>query len=548
MRGGRPRPFPGRPARAPPASRGAAGAGGTEVRRLLDREQADFLEKAARFDRVPLLRLEANDLETPISLFLKLRPLGATFLLESVEGGQAVGRYSFIGLRPYVRLRSRPGGTEVERRLGGRRERSWLPGTPWEALRSELRRERVAPVAAEVRFRGGAVGYLAYEAVRHLEPRLEAALGPGRLREPDSPAAGWPEAEFQFAETVVFLDHLLHRIGVLHLAPAGPAPLAAYHAALAAVEEVLAAIHGPLPATAFPAAAPGELRVRQGSSREEFLERVERLRAAIAAGEIFQAVLSQRWVLEGAPGALEIYRALRAINPSPYLFLIDFGERQLVGSSPELLVRVEAGEVSTRPIAGTRPRGATREEDERLAVELLADPKERAEHVMLVDLARNDVGRVAERGSVRVEELMGVERYSHVMHLVSSVRGRLRPGLDAIDALASCFPAGTVSGAPKVRAIELLAAEEGERRGPYAGAVGWFGFDGDMDTCIAIRTILCEPGRAEVQAGAGIVYDSVAEREWEESRNKAAALIRALEEAGGGPLLPAPARREVERA
>ncbi|MDI3298883.1 MAG: anthranilate synthase component I family protein [Bacillota bacterium] len=516
---------------------------------MLDREREEFLERAARFDRVPLLRVEANDLETPISLYLKLKALGASFLLESVEGGQSVGRYSFIGLRPYARLRSRPGGTEVDRRRGTAWERSWLPGTPWEALRSELRRERVAPLAADVRFRGGAVGYLAYEAVRHLEPRLEAALAPGRLREPESPAAGWPEAEFQFAETIVFLDHLLHRVGVLHLAPAGPAPLAAYHAALAAVEEVLAAVHGPLPAAAelpAPGAGGSALRVREGTPRQRFLERVERLREAIAAGEIFQAVLSQRWVLEGAPGALEVYRALRAINPSPYLFLIDFGERQLVGSSPELLVRVEGGEVSTRPIAGTRPRGATREEDERLEAELLADPKERAEHVMLVDLARNDIGRVAERGSVRVDELMAVERYSHVMHLVSSVRGRLRPGLDAVDALAACFPAGTVSGAPKVRAIELLAAQEGERRGPYAGAVGWFGFDGNLDTCIAIRTILCEPGRAEVQAGAGIVYDSLAEREWEESRNKAAALIRALEEAGGGRPAAVPAGRRAE--
>ncbi|MDI3316766.1 MAG: anthranilate synthase component I family protein [Bacillota bacterium] len=510
---------------------------------MTDREEQRFLELARRYERVPLLRVETNDLETPISLYLKLRPLGASFLLESAEGGQSVGRYSFIGLRPYAWLRSRPGGTEVDRRTGARWERSWLPGTPWEALRSELRRERVAPVEADVRFRGGAVGYLAYEAVRHLEPRLEEVLGPGRLREPESPAAAWPEAEFQFAETVVFLDHLLHRVGVLHLAPAGPSPLAAYHAALAAVEEVLAAIHGGLPAEGWsapaqgtepagdPAAPGGSLRVREGTPRARFLEQVERLRGAIAAGEIFQAVLSQRWVLEGAPGALEVYRALRAVNPSPYLFLIDFGGRQLVGSSPEMLVRVEEGQVSTRPIAGTRPRGATAEEERRLEEELLADPKERAEHVMLVDLARNDVGRVAERGSVRVDQLMGVERYSHVMHMVSSVRGRLRPGLDAIDALAACFPAGTVSGAPKVRAIELLAAEEGERRGPYAGAVGWVGFDGNLDTCIAIRTILCQPGRAEVQAGAGVVYDSVPEREWEESRNKAAGLMQALAEA-----------------
>jgi anthranilate synthase component 1 len=457
----------------------------------------------------PVVRERLADLETPVSAFAKLRPLGGAFLLESVEGGERMGRYSFIGVLPRTTITFREGLATVSE---GERTRSLKYTDPLVVLRDELARFR-RPGGTELpRFSGGAVGYLAYEAAGRFE-RLPAAS-----RE----VLGLPEAAFAIYDTVVCFDHVRHSLVVIaHDADDRP------DSADERIARVFAALDGPL---ALPAKGTSRARtITANGTPADFEAKVARARELIAEGDCIQIVISQRFDVRPAPEPLALYRALRHVNPSPYMFLIEAGGAALVGASPEPFVRVEGGRVVMHPIAGTRPRGRDEREDAANEAELRSSEKERAEHVMLVDLARNDVGRVSRPGSVRVRELMRVDRFSHVMHLTSVVEGELAPGLDALDAFRACFPAGTVSGAPKIRAMERIAELEQDRRGPYAGAVGYIGFDGRLDTAIAIRTAVVADGVCRIQAGAGIVADSDPPAEEAETRAKARALLRAVE-------------------
>ncbi len=459
-----------------------------------------------RANLVPIYREIVADLDTPVSAFLKIAHGSYSFLLESVEGGERLARYSFIGTQPYTVLRSEPGD-----------------GDPLLAIKAELNKYRLARVPGLPPFHGGAVGYLAYEAVRHFE----------ELPSPEDDPLGTAESLFMFADNVLVFDHLRHRIKVVsHAKLDGNDVKQAYKAAVERIDSLVEKLSKPLTPEIKESVAPHKPSpVSSNMTREQFEANVERAKEYIAAGDIIQAVLSQRLSKKTTARPFDIYRALRSINPSPYMYYLHLDDCHIIGASPELLVRVENGVVATHPIAGTRPRGATPEEDEALAAELKADEKERAEHVMLVDLGRNDIGRIAEPGTVEVTQFMDVENYSHVMHLVSHVQGKLRSYLTPFDALRACFPAGTVSGAPKIRAMEIIAELEPDKRGPYAGAVGYFSFSGNLDTAITIRTIVMSGGTACVQAGAGIVADSVPAREYEESMNKARALIAAIEEA-----------------
>lgn len=480
-----------------------------------------FLTLARSGNVVPVLWEGSSDLDTPISLFAKLRPLGAAYLLESAEQDGRFGRYSFIGLRPFAQLEA--DAREVRLRIGETLE--VCGGSPLHALRDLLARYVPAAPAGLPPFWGGAVGFFGYELIHHLEnvPRL-----------PDD-GSDWPEAAFVLAEQVVVIDHFRHRLLIVHNARVGAAPFGhaaedAYGRAVEAIAEIQAALARPMPEMPpLPVPAPGPTTGAANMTAADHAAMVATARDHIRIGDIFQVVLSQRLARPFSGDPLQVYRVLRSINPSPYMFFLDFGGCQLVGASPEMLVRVQDGVVETRPIAGTRPRGATPDEDAAMEAELRADPKEVAEHVMLVDLGRNDIGRVAAAGSVRVPEQLKVERFSHVMHLVSGVRGQLRPDMDAFSAIAACFPAGTLTGAPKVRAMEIIAELEPHRRGSYGGCVAYFGFGGNADTAICIRTLAIKDGVASVQAGGGIVYDSRAELEYQESLNKASAVLRALE-------------------
>ncbi len=468
---------------------------------------------------VPVSCEVVADLETPISAFLKLRDLPHAFLLESVEGGERVGRYSFLGARPRLVVTYEGGRV----RAGDREQ----PGPLLPRLRELLRPYRPVRDPGLPRFTGGLVGYLGYDLVRDWE-RLPH-------RPPDD--LGIPTAELGLYDTVVCFDHVRRRMRVVACAFAEEGAEAAYRAARERIEELLGRLQRPLD---LPRGAPASLAgpVRSNMTREAFLQGVVRCKQYIRAGDIFQVILSQRF---SAPvrglDPFRLYRAVRVINPSPFLFYLDFPGVRLAGSSPELLVRLEDGQVWMRPIAGTRPRGRSPEEDLAREAELRASEKERAEHVMLVDLARNDLGRVCRYGTVQATELMVVERYSHVMHMVSTVRGEVAPGRDAFHVLEAVFPHGTVTGAPKVRAMEIIDELEPVARGPYAGAVGYVGFDGAMDTCITIRTLVIKGGVAHVQAGAGIVADSEPEAEYEETVNKAQALLRAVELAASEALV-----------
>jgi anthranilate synthase component 1 len=479
---------------------------------------------------VPVYREILADLETPVSAYLKLADGPHGFLLESVEGGERLARYSFIGARPHAVVTYRRDRATLVRADGS--EEELLSADPLELVVRELSRPVLGRPPGLPRFLGGAVGYLGYECARLWERLPEAPLDP----------LGVPDAVLMFVDTLLIFDHVRHRALALSHARVEDDPDAAYEAAVDRVDELVARLARPLPATPAPAAPRGPAaRAETNVCAEEYRAAVERAKRHIEAGDIIQAVVSQRWSRPTGAAPLDVYRALRAVNPAPYMYFLELGDHALIGASPELLVRVQDGEVFTHPIAGTRRRGASEAEDAELEAELRADPKERAEHVMLVDLGRNDIGRVAGAGSVRVPQLMDVERYSHVMHLVSHVTGELREDVRPVEALRACFPAGTVSGAPKLRAMQLIAELERDRRGPYAGAVGYFGHDGNLDSCITIRTILLKDGVAHVQAGAGIVADSVPEREREECENKAGALLRALDlaeslkEAAGAP-------------
>jgi len=468
---------------------------------------------AVRANLAPVYREVPADLETPVSAFLKVARGKHSFLLESVEGGERLARYSFIGTEPYRVLRS-----------GSNAARNEEPGDPLVHIEEELSRFRVAPVAGLPRFHGGAVGYLAYEVVRHFEPRVLA---------PAVDPLGLPEAVVMFTDTLLVFDHLQHVIKVVSHCRLDGDVDAAYRQAVWQIEELVGRLSQPLAALPYaseppPADAPA---VCSNMSREQYEASVERIKEYIVAGDCIQVVFSQRFARPTAAHPFEVYRALRTVNPSPYMYYLELGDAQIVGASPELLVRVEDAAIDYHPIAGTRPRGRDPEQDRALEEELRNDEKERAEHVMLLDLGRNDVGRVSEPGSVRVTQCMDVERYSHVMHLVSHVTGRLRDDMTPYDALRACFPAGTVSGAPKIRAMEIIAELEQDKRGPYAGAVGYFDLSGNLDTAITLRTTVMKDGVAYVQAGGGIVYDSDPAMEYDETVNKAKALMRAIERA-----------------
>ena len=470
---------------------------------------------AAQGNLAPVYREVAADLETPVSAYLKVARGGHSFLLESVEGGERLARYSFIGTEPYRVLRTEPNAA--------------LDQTdPLLAIEDELRRFRVVSLPGLPRFHGGAVGYLSYEVVRHFEPRVPAAS-----RDP----LGLPEAIFMFTDTLLVFDHLHHNIKVVTHARLDGDIESSYRQALWRIDELVARLERPLTALPYEERASPcgrKPRIASNMARAEFIAKVERAKEYIEAGDIIQVVISQRFQRPTSAHPFAVYRALRTVNPSPYMYYLELGDCQIVGASPELLVRVEDGVVATHPIAGTRPRGRDPEEDRALEEELRGDEKEKAEHIMLLDLGRNDIGRVSEPGTVQVSQLMDVERYSHVMHLVSHVSGRLRSEMTPYDAFRACFPAGTVSGAPKIRAMEIIAELEPEQRGPYAGAVGYFDLSGNLDTAITIRTIVMKDGVAHVQAGGGIVFDSVPEREYQESVNKAQALMRAIEQAEAG--------------
>ena len=484
-----------------------------------------FQKLARRGNLVPVCAVLPADLLTPVGAYLRLArspgPANA-FLLESVEGGERLARYSFLGRDPVEIIRLGPRGTTLE--CSGRLERR-------ESGLFDLVRERLArfhPVRLEglPPFSGGAIGYLAYDAVR-LTEAIPAT-------HPDD--VGVDDAVFMLFDGLVAFDHVRQAVWVIrNVFTEGPGNLRAkYDAAVRAVQATRARLETPLPRERR-APRRAALRVQSNFRRAHFLDAVRRAKRYIRAGDIFQVVLSQRFAARTSADPLAIYRALRVVNPSPYMYFLRDGRLSVVGSSPEMLVKVQGREATYRPIAGTRPRGRDDAEDQRLERLLREDPKERAEHIMLVDLGRNDLGRVSEYGSVRVADLMSVERYSHVMHLVSTLRSRLRPDVDCFDVLMSCFPAGTLTGAPKVRAMEIIEELEPTRRGIYGGAVLYLDYSGNMDSCIAIRTLVAKDGMACVQAGAGIVADSMPEREYQESVDKARALLAALEQADGAP-------------
>jgi anthranilate synthase component 1 len=482
----------------------------------------EFKELARRGTFVPVCKEIVADLLTPVSAFLKIAEhADYAFLLESVEGGEHVGRYSFLGKDPFLILRARDGRTTLERAGGtSASDRPFI-----ETLRGLMADFRSPFVPDLPRFTGGAVGYFGYGCASWFEPVL------GNLGGADD---GADDAGFMLFDTVLAFDHVRHRILIIANAriTADDDLASLYQFACAKIQFLERELERNLSHTR-PTAANG-IDVRSNVTKERFEERVRTAKECIAAGDIYQVVLSQRFQADVAVEPFTVYRALRHVNPSPYMYFIRMGSVSVVGSSPEMLVRVEGSRVETHPIAGTRPRGRSSEEDMRLAEELKRNEKERAEHVMLVDLGRNDVGRVCEYGSVRVPQFMGLERFSHVMHLTSIVEGRLADDRDRLDALVSCFPAGTVSGAPKVRAMQIIGELESMPRGLYAGAVGYLDFAGNLDFCIAIRTVIMSKGKAFVQAGAGIVIDSNPAAEYEETRDKARALIRALELAQQG--------------
>jgi len=472
-------------------------------------------DMASQGNLIPLYREINADLETPVSAYLKIARPPYSFLLESVEGGERLARYSFIGTEPFHVVKTGPGlpSGEVD---------------PLVSVQELLDMYTPVPIEGLPRFHGGAVGYLSYDTVRYFEP----------VPTPAKDSLGLPEAMFLFVDTLLVFDHLRHKIKVVtHVHLNGGSPENAYQEAIRRIEDLVERLSKPLTVFSDASNAGGEERfsITSNISKKRYKALVEKVKEYIYAGDIIQAVLSQRLSRPTRADPLDIYRALRTLNPSPYMYYLSLDDFHIVGASPELLVRVEDGDIYNFPLAGTRPRGANLVEDEALAEELKADEKEQAEHIMLVDLGRNDVGRISVPGSVEVTDLMRVVRYSHVMHLESEVRGRLRSDRTIYDALRSCLPAGTLSGAPKVRAMEILAELEGEKRGPYGGAVGYFGFSGTMDTAITIRTMVLKDGVAYIQAGGGIVADSVPEKEYQETLHKAQAVLRAIEQAEGSP-------------
>jgi anthranilate synthase component 1 len=481
-----------------------------------------FAQMSRQGNLIPVYREILGDLETPVSAYKKLRGNGCSFLLESVEGGEKWGRFSFLGLNPSLMFQVQGGQTTIQRQ--GRTEVLDPASDPFEHLRQLLAGFTPVAAAGLPRFWGGLVGYLGYDMVRYIERLPEL-----------TPPIDMPEARLMLADNLLIFDNLRQTIKIVSLVHLDPeTPLKdQYDRARAAIEVLVEHLRQPVPlgATGSPASPPP---LASNLSRERFEDMVRTAKEYIAAGDVIQVVLSQCFSTPLRHDPFDLYRALRSINPSPYMFYLDQGDIKVVGASPEILVRLEEGQISYRPIAGTRPRGATEAEDQALETELLADPKERAEHLMLVDLGRNDVGRVATIGSVKVPELFTIERYSHVMHIVSQVVGELASSRDGLDLLKSTFPAGTVAGAPKVRAMEIIEELEPTRRGPYAGAVGYLSFSGNLDFCITIRSFTIYQDQVYLQVGAGIVADSDPATEFTETVNKGMALMRALARADEG--------------
>ena len=484
----------------------------------------EFSTRARESTLVPVVKSVSADLLTPVSAFLAVAGKEPNaFLLESIERGEQIGRYTFLGARPYLQVEAR--GSKINLIRGKRRERR--DGNLFQVVKELLREHRSAVIPGLPPFTGGAVGYFSYDVVRQLE-------NIGKHAKDDLDV---PDCRLMFFDRLLAFDHLRHQIHIVATADVSrESPQKAYQRALAdisAIEKKLAAGWKPAQWRLGTHNHRGKLKVEAQTTRQRFVENVQHAKEYIAAGDIFQVVLSQR--LDFTPGVdpFSLYRALRTINPSPYMYFLRFGDTHVLGSSPEMLVRVSGRKLEYRPIAGTHPRGRDEVEDARLEALMLSDEKERAEHVMLVDLGRNDLGRVSEYGSVKVRDLMYVERYSHVMHLVSALEGKLRAGLDALDAFAACFPAGTLSGAPKVRAMQIIEELESTRRGVYGGSVLYADFAGNLDSCIAIRTMVLKGKRAYLQAGAGIVADSDPAKEFQESLNKAQAVVKAVEVARG---------------
>ena len=472
-----------------------------------------------------IIREVSADLETPVSLYLKLRGDGASFLLESVEGGERIARYSFIGVQPRAEYILRGGQVEIKEHNETRVVQLDDDTDPTRFLQEEMSRFPALHLPNAPRFTGGLVGYLGYESVRFFEPTLSAKMN--RAHTSTGLSARIPDGIYLLADTIVAFDHARRTIFLIANVLDGDT-----QAAEQKLDSIAARIHQPLPPAQKINVKPS--KVKASHTQGTYEDMVRAAKEHIAAGDIFQVVLSQRFSRETNVEPFDVYRAVRRLNPSPYMFFFDFGlvddePLYIVGSSPEMFVRLEGRTASLRPIAGTRPRGADSTADAALAQDLLADPKERAEHVMLVDLGRNDLGRVCEYGTIKVSDFFTVEKYSHVMHIVSHVEGTLRPELTAFDLVRAAFPAGTVSGAPKVRAMEIIAELESDPRNAYAGMIGYFGFDGAMDTCLAIRTMVGRGDTVSVQAGAGIVADSDPATEFQESVNKASAMLRAID-------------------
>jgi len=473
-----------------------------------------FKEKAKSGNLIPVYRTICADMDTPVSAFKKIDKSQSSFLLESVVGGERIARYSFLGTNPRSVISPVDSGSMGE--------------NPIKLLKSEMKKYTLVHTEGLPRFFGGAVGYFSYDQIRYIESI--PSIAPDVLNIPDY--------IFFITDTLLIFDHLTSKITVVSNAFIDGSCESAYEKAIINIENIINLLNQNAPhVKCLEETNKNKVPLLDANfKKEDFKNAVLKIKEYISAGDIIQAVLSQRFATKINCDSFDLYRAIRLINPSPYMFYFKHNEYKIIGSSPELLVRLEDGIVTERPIAGTRKRGKTEAEDEALAEELLADPKERAEHIMLVDLARNDVGRVCEYGSVHVpdDELMIIEKYSHVMHIVSQVKGNLMKGKDAFDVLSACFPAGTVSGAPKIRAMEIIEEIEPSRRGPYAGSVGYFSFSGNMDTCITIRTMFLKGDVVYIQAGAGIVADSNPEKEYEETLNKAKAMVEALRLAEGG--------------
>lgn len=487
----------------------------------------EFIKKARQGNLIPVYKELVADLETPASAFLKIDQGDYAYLLESVEGGEKVARYSFLGSSPSLIFRSKGKVIDIIQKGVRKRIRSC---DPLSEIKRLMQQYRFVEVCGLPRFCGGLVGFMGYDMVRFFE----------QIKDKNPNDLNLPDCLFLLTDTILIFDHLNHVIKIInnvHLKNKKTRSeiIQAYEEAVKKIEHIAQRLKRPLgkPSSEH-VTLKKKIKLRSNLTKGQFGKIVKKVKTCIREGEIIQAVLSQRFSLEFSCSPFDIYRALRSINPSPYMFYLKLKDFNLVGSSPELFVRCEENDVVVRPIAGTRPRGKDAQEDTRLIAQLLADPKERAEHIMLVDLGRNDIGRVCIYGSVKINELMAIEKYSHVMHIVSEVKGRLRKDKDIFELIKAAFPAGTVTGAPKVRAMEIINELENTRRGPYAGLVGYFSFSGNLDSCITIRTIVTKGNTAYIQAGAGIVADSRPQREYQETRNKAKALVLACELAESG--------------